>query len=346
MIDSGRASDQSDGMTKSAWMEWLEHARFAPSGHNTQPWLLHPVSDEAADLYYVPSRLLPVEDTTGRFSACFLGVFVEALNVAAAAGGRHVTLAGEPAPIDLGPGAEPRLYGRLHAGDGASAGVDRTLLLSRRTSRLRYDGRPAPQAALGNLARVASGFGHEARFFADRDTVDWVVGLNADTLFYDLEEDDRRAEIGGWTHFSNRRAARARDGFSPRCLGFPGPLLQLFFDHHRLIRGHRREQILRRIYLRSMRGTAHVGYLKAVWQTPGQCFDSGRLLMRFWLELTRHGLVMQPFGSVITNERSYAALVERLGGSEGDDEIWLLFRFGYSAKPPASERLSREKLVR
>ena len=39
-------------------------------------------------------------------------------------------------------------------------------------------------------------FGH-----ADPETVDWVVGLNADTLFYDLDEDDRRTEIGAWTHY-------------------------------------------------------------------------------------------------------------------------------------------------
>jgi hypothetical protein len=333
-------------MTKACWAEWLELARFAPSGHNTQPWLLDPVSDEEADLYYVPRRLLPVEDPTGRFSACFLGVFVEALNIAAAADGKHVALAHEPAPIDLSPGSEPRLYGRLHAGEGATTSIDRALLRRRRTSRLGYDGRPAPQAALDELAALASGFGHEARFFADPETVDWVVGLNADTLFYDLEEDDRRTEIGAWTHYSNRLASRAHDGFSPRCLGFPGPLLWLFFDHHGLIGGRRRRRILRRIYLRSMRGTVHVGYLKAVWQTPEQCFDSGRLLMRLWLELTRHGLVMQPFGSVITNERSHGALVEKLGGGEAEDEIWLLFRLGYSATPPASERLAREDLVR
>jgi hypothetical protein len=55
---------------------------------------------------------------------------------------------------------------------------------------------------------------------------------------------------------------------------------------------------------------------------------------------------MQPFGSVITNERSHAALVEKLGGREAEDEIWLLFRLGYSTIPPASERLSGEELVR
>ena len=333
-------------MTIGSWSDWLEVARYAPSGHNTQPWLLDALSDADADLYYVPHRLLPVEDTTGRFSACFLGVFVEALNVAAAGDGRHVVLASEPPSIDLRPGPEPRLYGRLHAAEGVTTSLDRGLLLRRRTSRLRYDGHPAPQAALDDLSRVAAPFGHEAHFFADRDMVEWVVGLNADTLFDDLEEDDRREEIGAWTRFTNRGAARTRDGFSPRCLGFPGPLLWLFFDHHRVIRGRRRRQLLRRVYLRSMRGTVQVGYLKAVWRTPEQCFDSGRMLMRFWLELARHGLVMQPFGSVITNERSHTALVEKLGSSEAEDEIWLLFRFGYSATPPASDRLAPTELLR
>jgi hypothetical protein len=36
-------------------------------------------------------------------------VFAEALNVAAAADGMHVELVDEPARVDLGPGAEPRL---------------------------------------------------------------------------------------------------------------------------------------------------------------------------------------------------------------------------------------------
>ena len=333
-------------MTPGRWSEWLDCGRYAPSGHNTQPWLVEPLSETEADLYYVPRRLLPVEDPLGRFTASFLGVFVEALNVAAAADGTSVSLVEAPAAIDMTPGDEPRLYGRLRTGDAPTTTLERSLLVTRRTSRLPFDGRTAPAAAADELVATAAEFGHVARLFDDPDTVRWVVGLNADTVFYDLEEDDRRDEIGLWTHFTNGDAERAGDGFSPRCLGFPGPLLRLFFRHHRVLRGSAQRSALRRLYLRSMHGTAHVGYLKAVWQTQQQCFDSGRLLLRIWLGLTQRGLVLHPFGSVVTNARSHAELLERLGDGEGDDEIWLLFRLGYSADPPAAARLEREALLR
>ena len=50
-------SDDMDG-----WREILDDARWAPSPHNTQPWLVRLLSPEAAELYAPRERLLPVED--------------------------------------------------------------------------------------------------------------------------------------------------------------------------------------------------------------------------------------------------------------------------------------------
>jgi hypothetical protein len=78
--------------------------------------------------------------------------------------------------------------------------------------------------------------------------VDWVVGLNADTLFYDLDHDRTRAEIGRWIRTSQAEARRTGDGFSPVSLGFPGPLLGLFFFffHHRLFASQPVRSLVRR----------------------------------------------------------------------------------------------------
>ena len=51
-----------------------------------------------------------------------------------------------------------------------------------------------------------------------------------------------------------------------------------------------------------------------------------------------HGLYLQPFGSVITNPTSHGRLAERLEVPEGDRDLWLLLRLGYSAEPPRSPR--------
>jgi hypothetical protein len=323
------------------WSELVEDARRAPSPHNTQAWLVEAGDDAHALLLCRAERLLPVEDPDGRFLTCGMGIFAEALRVAA--GARGLALADEFLAPDLSAGATGEIgVARLALSPGATEPHGRDALLRRRTSRLPYDGRPVAEAALADLNAVAAGFGHTARFSAEPDFVAWVLELNAATLFYDLAEDDRRAEIRHWTRTSETEAARLADGFSPRCLGFPGLVLRLFFDHHRAIRPF--EPLLRRLYLRQMRGTATVGWVAGPWATRDDWYHAGRMLLRLWLALTEHGLDLQPFGSVITNPTAHARLGERLGNET--DEVWLLLRLGYGAEPPRSARLPLEAVLR
>jgi nitroreductase len=323
------------------WAELVEDARRAPSPHNTQPWLVETTDDAHALLLCRAERLLPVEDPDGRFLTCGLGIFAEALRVAAEA--RGLALADEFLAPDLSAGVAGEIaVARLELTPGAGETGPRDALLRRRTSRLPYDGRPADESSLAELAAVAARFGHTARFSTDPSFVAWVLELNAATVFYDLAEDDRRAEIRHWTRTSEAEAARLADGFSPRCLGFPGALLRLFFDRHRVIRPF--EPLLKRLYLRPMRGTATVGWIAGPWATKEDWYAAGRMLLRFWLALTEHGLDLQPFGSVITNPTAHARLDERLGNES--QEVWLLLRIGYGAEPPRSARLPLEAVLR
>jgi nitroreductase len=323
------------------WAELVDDARRAPSPHNTQPWLVEAVDDARALLLCRSERLLPVEDPDGRFLTCGMGIFVEALRVAA--GARGVALLDEFLGPDLSASAAGDVpVARLSLAPGPSDGVAREALLRRRTSRLPYDARPADERALGELAAVAARFGHTARFSSDPGFVAWVLALNAATVFYDLAEADRRAEIRRWTRTTEGEAALTNDGFSPRCLGFPGPLLRLFFDHHRVIRSL--EPLLKRLYVRQMRGTATVGWIAGPWTTNEDWYGAGRMLLRFWLALTEHGLDLQPFGSVITNPIAHARLDERLGNET--EQVWLLLRVGYGTEPPRSARLPLEAVLR
>lgn len=323
------------------WAELVEDARRAPSPHNTQPWLVEASDKGHALLLCRAERLLPVEDPDGRFLTCGMGIFVEALRVAAEA--RGLALADEFLAPDLSACAAGEVtVARLALSPGAAESGGRDALLRRRTSRLPYDGRPAAGESLAELAAVAARFGHTARFSSDAGVIGWVLELNAATVFYDLAEDDRRAEIRHWTRTTEGEAARLGDGFSPRCLGFPGLLLRLFFDHHRAIRPV--QPLLKRLYLRGMRGTATVGWIAGPWGTRDEWYRAGRMLLRFWLALTEQGLDLHPFGSVITNPTAHARLDERLGSEA--DEVWLLLRLGYGADPPRSERLPLEAVLR
>jgi hypothetical protein len=324
--------------TAGVWPRLLDAASWAPSPHNTQPWLVHPRSDTVAELYVPAGRTLPHTDASGAFATNALGIFVEALDVAAAAEG--LTVEAEPLYPKLGAGAEERpLFARLRLAERSEPPRFPVELLARRqTARGAYDRRPADGAALAALQEIAREAGHEAWFTSDRELVDWVVGLNADTLFYDLDDDRTRAEIGRWIRTSQAEARRTGDGFSPVSLGFPGPLLGLFFFHHRLFASRPVRSLVRRFFLWTTRGTATVGWLRGPWELPQDWFAAGRMLMRFWLELTRRGLYLQPFGSVITNPTAHALMAERLQLDERSAEVWLLLRIGYCRTPPRSLR--------
>ena len=96
--------------------------------------------------------------------------------------------------------------------------------------------------------------------------------------------------------------------------------------------------LVRRSFLRTTRGTATVGWLQGPWASPPDWLAAGRMFMRFWLELTRHGLYMQPFGSVVTNPTAQALITEKLQVDEHRGEVWLLLRLGYCPIPPRSLR--------
>ena len=57
--------------------------------------------------------------------------------------------------------------------------------------------------------------------------------------------------------------------------------------------------------------------------------------MELWTEMAAHDVYMHPYGSTLTNPK-HARII---GAKFGDDEGWLVFRFGYSDVPPAAPRL-------
>jgi hypothetical protein len=93
-----------------------------------------------------------------------------------------------------------------------------------------------------------------------------------------------------------------------------------------------------------MRGTCTVGWLSGPFESPSDCFAAGRMLLRFWLTVTREGAQLHPFSSVITNAVAHARLHE-LVGTPTTGTLWLVARFGYSVDPPRSTRLEVGELL-
>jgi hypothetical protein len=328
------------------WQELAEYARWSPSPHNVQPWQLRIRSQSEADLLYVPDRLLPAEDPLGRFLMVALGIFIENLAVAARARGFDVEPDYAGVPVLDSAGSSPALFARLRlvsASDGAD--FDPELIVRRRTSRLPYDGRPAPEPVLAELAEVCAAYGNTFVASSDPELISWVLALNRDALFEDMRNPSTRSEVGSWLRFSEREARLKRDGFSPACLGFPGWLLYAFFNYRGAFELPGLRLAVRRLYFRTMRGTSTIVWLAGPFDGPDEWTRSGRLLARLWLTLTRAGLYLHPFGSIITNEPANERLRVRLEHDSALGTLWFIMRVGGSAEPPRSARLPREAIL-
>jgi len=80
----------------------LAAAIRAPSPHNVQPWRVHILGPDQAELQIEEHRTLPAEDVEGSFIILTMGMFLETLRIVAA----HHGLA-----LDARAGPRPR---RLH----------------------------------------------------------------------------------------------------------------------------------------------------------------------------------------------------------------------------------------
>lgn len=328
------------------WTEIIDHARWAPTPHNTQHVRFRLLDDSRAVLCYEPARLLPVEDPRGQFMACGIGIVLEMAAVAAAHHGldievRYVTDKLDHTLVGPQPYAELTLVPRTHPEP-----LNRDLIKQRRTSRLPYDrDRPVSPALLEELSRIATHHGHHLEFSSDPREVDWVVGLNADTMFYDLRDDKTRAEIGLWARYSMKHARKHADGLAAHAMMFPGFLMWLFFNKNWLFQIPVISHLCRAIYVRSMRGTRTVAWLSGDFETPSGCINAGRMLARVWLTMTRHGVYLHPFGSVITNPRSHKEMEDHFVNANRQHPLWLLVRLGHSDVPPQAMRLEVADLI-
>jgi hypothetical protein len=326
------------------WREGLAFARWSPSPHNIQPWRISVKSPLEAELFCDPGSLLRTTDASSAFTLVGLAIFVEYLAVALRPEGYALRTTFERQPLDYSTGKLQRVANLYLESCDPGPTAERDLLLVRRTSRLPYDGTPVGEADLQAMSALASASGQQMIWSSDDRFVRRVLELNRDTLFADLDNNAARNELRPWIRITDEEARDAQTGLSARCLGFPGWLLKSFFDQHqRWVRGWKRD-LCGDMLVGSMHGTRTVAWWSGPFATPDDWLACGTLLARTWLEATRRGLVLHPFGSVITNPWAHGKFRDQVGASEGPEYIWLLVRLGRSAPAPRSYRLDEDRL--
>ncbi|PWD51755.1 hypothetical protein C8046_14970 [Serinibacter arcticus] len=331
------------------WRDVLEEARRYPSPHNSQPIKVRVTGERTADVFYDLDLGLPAESFGIPFAHVCAGAFLHSLAVVAAGHGWSVEEDLRLTPMDFDGEDRQHLVGSVRLVPRESDGearADHEAYLRRRTSRRPYDGRVVPADVLDGVASLAREAGHELGVTADPEDVRDLVRINQATLFDDLRNDAVHTEILHWLRFSKDEAAEKADGLSAETMLMPGGVLRFAMSHRGLWEAPVIGRLIKFVYLRTMRGVPQLAWLTGPFADERDHLEAGRTFMRAWLHLERNGVVLHPLGTVITNPRSHAALVERLGIDETDGRMtWMLVRLGYSERPPLAHRRDVDSLV-
>jgi hypothetical protein len=318
------------------WQQLAELARLAPTPHNTQPFRIRPLNARVAQIVVLRERMLPIEDTGNLYVLSSFGIFAETLACAAHHLGLAVTVTPddgvEPGAIE--PGTGPVVMARVEITGRCAPEEQRSVLEARRTSRLPYEDRLVDPRALDEFAGIAAAHGHRFESFADADIVREVLKRNVRALLENNLKTGELTELRRWIRIADTPAMG--DGLWSGPMNQPRWEMRLALAFPRLFVLPGISSLATAKYLRTQAGTRHIAILRGPFTSWLELVVAGRMLMRLWLSMTRHGVYMLPFGSMITNAPCNRYLRERFAA----DDIWFILRFGYSAVPPKAPRLA------
>jgi hypothetical protein len=330
------------------WKTILATAIQTPSPHNVQPWKVRIRTDSEADLLIDSSRTLPKEDVTGSFILLAMGMFTESVSILAKSSGFNLTFEISDVPelarkiiTDTQRQLIPFATLRLSKSEYSTVDYPAELFFKRRTSRLSLRPDLISDSILKTLTDLALSWDQIFRITTEPAQIERLMKLNTKALFSDLNTKDYHDEIIEWFRFSDFQSRERSDGLDYRCMNTPRPIFWMSANLPWLMKVPLLGSVLGETY-RSQLGTIPtIGFLSGAFWDPAEAIDSGRFLMRFWLELAKHDLYIHPFGNLVTN-RPIAAKVEQEMNLKN---IWLVFKIGYSPEPIKSRRLPLETIL-
>lgn len=202
-------------LTENDYLNIVQSAVKAPSGHNTQPWLF---AKEDDSLCIMPdfNRSLPVADPDHRELYISLGCAAETASIAARFYGYIPHLTFE----NLNNG-NCKLRILLQKAEKAEEPELFSFISSRQTTRSVYDDSPIPDKYLMMLEQTVTEPGIGITFFKGQDEIRKLTPniIEANTLQFN--DPAFKDELIQWMRFSEKEAMQKGDGLYTACNGVP-----------------------------------------------------------------------------------------------------------------------------
>lgn len=331
-------SDDSTPALDPVLADVLYHASLAPSGHNTQPWVVRVSEPNRLIIGTTRDRWLPQVDPENRELLLSLGCFLENLIVTA----RHRGLDVEYRVIGTTPTDSAMLEVTLRSGAPAAFSLDKIRL--RRTVRSHH---LSTVLTLADVRALCAPLGEQAVFFPHGSAnATWLSEQTIEANRVQAFRDPAQEELSRWIRWADDAARRERNGLMPEAMeitGIRGWYVRHFMDQADVMTPSFRKRGVDAVreQLRSYGGWLVITSPDA---TIATLIETGRLMERVWLGSRERMIGIHPMTQIL-EEAPFRDLVGKQLGVTG--RVQFLLRVSYLAAypDPVSLRMPLSRFV-
>ncbi|MDR2870153.1 MAG: hypothetical protein LBV04_06870 [Deferribacteraceae bacterium] len=319
----------------------IYYASLAPSGHNTQPWLVEIEAGEfrlqgRMTVRLDSSRALPAVDPTLRETCISIGAFIENLVRAFDAYGYSTELsfneqldasAENPIVVEIVYAQTASHLPRIQALE---------LMAKRHSDKSEYLDKPI---CTSSLAQLSGQFPELSCYEKGSTGFDWLKTATLDANIVQAADLAKRAELAQWLRFSDEEATEKADGLPAEQLGLSGIIKTLYYwttDRE----SAQSDKFAQQGVDMAKNALDHCAAFFVLTGGSGsyEAVLTGRRVQAFWLAATELGISLGPMSQ---------ALEEILWASKIDSELGLeqpaqmLFRAGYVENYGENNRIRR-----
>lgn len=319
--------------------EILYLASLAPSGHNTQPWLVKYIGAYHWIISNDKTKWLPAVDPTQRETILSIGAFLQNLEYAACSMGysceftmiattnqdeniMEVKLTKSPVPL-----------------------FDITKIKSRRTVRSNYLNDILKKEDLVYLMDDKSDFIHYIPNISKEHQ--WLNEQTIEANRVQSYRDAAQKELAQWIRFSSKDAAQYCDGLTTASMeieGISGWLLRNFYEEADVMKKSFREEGIDKV-IQQVSKSAGWLLITSKGNSTGTLLETGKRMQRLLLKIRDRNIAIHPMTQILEEKQTTQTLNSTMGIT---DDIQFLLRTGYlkNYPDPVSLRRPVERFVK
>jgi hypothetical protein len=313
--------------------EILYLASLAPSGHNTQPWIIKYIEPYHWIIGNDSSKWLPAVDPLQRETILSIGAFIQNLEFAANNAGYscHFNL--------LAATNQDENIMEVHLQKTAGVAkynIDK--IKNRRTVRSGYLTDALKKEDAAYLLENENDFTH---FVANGSKeYNWLNEQTIEANRVQAYRDAAQKELSEWIRFSSKDAKEHCDGLTMAGMeidGIPGWLLRNFYSKKNVMTNKFREQGIDKV---KKQVSQSAGWLVITSKSDSVAtlVDTGKRFQRIFLKVRDRNVAIHPMTQILEEPETKKQVNTSIGIS---DEIQFILRLGYLENYPAPATLRR-----